>query len=282
MKLGYFPGCSLHGSGKELSESLAAVAPALGVELEEVRDWACCGASSAHALNPLLAAALPARTLALAEKQGLDRVMAPCAACYNRLSGARHHIAKDPAFGARVGAAIEMPFRNSVGVLSIVEMLKALLPAIEEKRTRPLAGLKLACYYGCLLVRPADVTGFDDVEQPTSMEAIVSATGATPVAWNRKLDCCGGGFSLSRTGSVIRLGRTILDDARAAGADAIVTACPMCQSNLDFRQAAMRSAGEMPILYLTQVVGLALGLSDESLGLGRHFVNPARVLEGVR
>lgn len=282
MKLGYYPGCSLHGSGREFSESLGVVIAALGVELKEVQDWACCGASSAHVTNHLLGVALPARTLALAEQQGLQQVMAPCAACYNRLAGARRQIMDDAALAARVARVLERPFSNSVEVLSIVQVLRDLASEIKSKATRPLAGLKVACYYGCLLVRPVEVTGFDDPEQPTSMETIVAAAGGEPVAWNMKLACCGGGFSISRTPSVVRLGREILADARKHGADVVLVACPMCHSNLDFRQQAMARRGvdaDLPVLYVTELVGLALGVDPRRLGLQRHFVDAAPLLK---
>ncbi|HNX51762.1 MAG TPA: CoB--CoM heterodisulfide reductase iron-sulfur subunit B family protein [Thermoanaerobaculaceae bacterium] len=275
MRIGYYPGCSLHATARELDESLRAVASALDLELQELDDWSCCGATSAHATNHLLSLALPARNLALAEAQGHDRVLAPCAACYNRLATARHGIAADSAVAARVARVLDRPFANRVAVANLVEVLRELGPTIKAKTVRSLASLKVACYYGCLLVRPAEVVGFDDPEQPTSMEEVVRATGATPVAWQMRLECCGGAFSLARTASVVRLGRAILDDARRAGAEALVVACPMCHSNLDFRQSAMLERGEkpLPVLYLSELVGLALGLAPGTLGLQRHFVD---------
>ena len=275
MRLGYFPGCSLHGTSREFDESVRSVSGPLGIDLTELEDWSCCGATSGHATNHLLGVTLAARNLALAEEQGHAEVLAPCAACFNRLASARHEIAGDAELAGRVGKVLARPFGNKVAVRNVVDVLRASIPAVKERATRPLKGLKLACYYGCLLVRPAEVVGFDDAEDPRSMEEVVSACGATAVSWNRRLDCCGGAFSLSRTASVVRLGRAILDDARKAGADAVVVACPMCQSNLDFRQKAMNQegTGAMPILFLTQVVGLALGLDAKDLGLQRHFVS---------
>lgn len=281
MKLGYYPGCSMHGTAREFGESLQAVAPGIGLELDEVNDWSCCGSSSAHSTNHLLAIALPARNLAIAEAQGHEAVMAPCAACYNRLAGARHAAMHDADLAARLPGLIGRPFANKVQVLNIVQVLKDAAPAITAAAKKPLKDLKVACYYGCLLVRPAEVTGFDDTEAPTSMEAVVKACGATPVKWNMALECCGGGFSLSRTNSVVRMGRAILQDARKAGADAIAVACPMCHSNLDFRQGAMQARGEapMPILYLTELIGMAMGLGEKALGTNRHFVSPRPVVD---
>lgn len=276
MKLGYFPGCSLHGSGREFDESLKAIAAPLSLELDEIKDWSCCGATSAHATDHLLSVALGARNLSLAEAQGAEKVMAPCAACFSRLATARHELGRDEALATRVRGMLERPFTNRVEVLNVLTVLRELTPQIKQQCAGALSGMKVACYYGCLLVRPAEIAGPDDPEHPTSMEQIASATGATPVEWNRKVECCGGSFSLARTGSVVRLGRSILEDAKAAGADVVVVACPMCHSNLDLRQAAMAQRGEelgMPILYLTQLVGLGLRLAPEALGLGRHFVS---------
>jgi len=284
MKLGYYPGCSMHGTAREFDESLQAIAKPLGLELTELDDWSCCGATSAHATNRLLGVALPARNLALAEQQGFKDVFAPCAACYSRLATARHEMQEDAKLDAKVKEILKRPFSNSVGVMNIVEVLRGLIPQIKEQAVQPLSELKVACYYGCLLLRPAEITGFDDAEDPSSMEDVTRATGATPVEWRMRTECCGGSFSLSRTGSVVRLGRAVINDARAAGANAIVVACPMCHSNLDFRQQAMgqrEGATEMPILYLPQLVGLALGLSPQTLGLKRHFVSTQPVLELV-
>jgi heterodisulfide reductase subunit B len=276
VRTAYYPGCSLDGTSREFGESLLAVVRALGTELEEIDDWSCCGASSAHAVDHTLAVALPARNLALAESQGFDEVVAPCAACYNRLAAARQAVSADRALAAEMSEIIGRPLAARTPVRNIVELLTRLAPAITTRITRPLAGLRVACYYGCLLVRPSRVTGFDDEEQPSSMESLARLCGASPVKWNMAVECCGGSFSICRTGSVIRLGRAILEDARRAGAQAIVVACPMCHSNLDFRQAAMRLDGDpLPIVFLTELVGLALGLAPDALGLQRHFVDTA-------
>jgi len=282
MTIGYFPGCSLHSTAKEFDLSLQAVATMLGSELTEVKDWACCGATSGHASNHLLSIALPARTLALAEEQKQDKVLAPCAACYSRLATARHEMLEDKKLFDKVSGVLQRDFSNSVEVLNIAGWLKELTPQIKENAKRPLTDLKVACYYGCLLVRPPKVVQFDDPENPSSLEEIVKAVGATPVTWNKRLDCCGGGFSMSRTGSVLRLGTEILEDARKAGANCVLVACPMCHSNLDLRQHAMSQKLakplDLPILFVTQLVGLAMGLSNEVLGLNRHFVSVDPVL----
>jgi len=278
MKLGYYPGCSMHGTSREHEESLLAIAKPLGLELAEIEDWSCCGACSAHACNRTLAVALPARNLALAEEQGHDRVIAPCAACYNRLAMATHEVASDPQMAGRVRAVLSRPFANRVKVLNAVEVLRELVPTLKTNVKRPLTGLKVGCYYGCLLLRPAEVTGFDDPEDPSSMEEVVRACGAEPVSWRMRVECCGAGLTMARKPSVVRLGRAIISDAMASGADVIVVSCPMCHSNLDFRQQAMGLSRPMPVVYLTQLVGLALGLDSSALGLARHFVSTGGVV----
>ena len=281
MTTGYFPGCSLHGTAREFDESLRAVAAAIGVPLAEIEDWNCCGASSAHSAGHRLAVALPARNLALAEAQGVEQVLAPCAACYSRLARARRAIEEDEALRREMPAILGRPFGNGVAVRNILEFLTDALPIIEPRITSHLGGLRLACYYGCLLVRPASVTASEDPEHPTAMEQIASACGATPVGWHMALECCGGALSVSRTGSVIRLGRAILEDARKAGAEAVLVGCPMCHSNLDFRQRAMARDGRppLPVLYVTELVGLAMGIEPRRLGLERHFVSVAPLLQ---
>ncbi len=278
--LAYYPGCSLHGTSPEFDESLRAVVEALGIPVAEIPDWNCCGASSGHTTDHLLGVALPARNLALAEAQGFDRVLAPCAACYNRLASARIAVAEEDGLAERMPEILGRPFANTVEVFNAVQLLHEYGPLIEEKvaaslaEPNPLHGVKLAAYYGCLLVRPPELSRDDDPEQPMQMDDIINACGADDVEWNMKVECCGGAFSVSRTKSVVRLGRSIVEDARRNGAEAIVVACPLCHSNLDLRQKAMTERGEqpLPILFITQVVGLALGLPAETLGLGRHFV----------
>jgi heterodisulfide reductase subunit B2 len=279
MTVAYYPGCSLHGTSREYDESMRAVASALGIELAEIDDWSCCGASSAHSTNHLLGVALPARNLALAEEAGHESVLAPCAMCYSRLAITRHEIENDDDLAEQIPQIIERPFANSVDVVNVVQLLLERAEQIREGVSArngdgTISQLKVAAYYGCLLVRPVEVGGADDTEVPTTMEQVISACGATPVSWNMAVECCGGSFSMTRSSSVLRLGRAILDDARKAGADAVVVACPMCHSNLDFRQVVRGERdGAIPILYLTEVVGLALGLDAETLGLNRHFVD---------
>ena len=274
MKTGFYPGCSMKGSAREYSESLLAVARALGRELPEVPDWNCCGATAAHNLDRDLALALPARILAAAEKEGMEEVLVPCAACYSRLSVTRHELLEDEALRQRISGLVEADYRGTAKVLNIIEWLAA-VPDLEGRVKKPFAR-KVACYYGCLLVRPAGIVKFDRPEEPQSMDLLMKKLGAEPLDWAFKTECCGAGFSVSRTDLVARLSGLILEDAVSRGAEAVIVACPMCHLNLDMRRPNIeKSAGRkfnIPVIYITQALGLALGLKPKQLGLQRHKV----------
>lgn len=275
MKYLYYPGCSLHATAKEYDLSTRAVCAGLGLALEEVPDWNCCGASSAHATNHLLSLALPARVLGLAAGSGLD-VVAPCAACYNRLRAAGRALC-DPAEGPGVAEAAGLPRPTEaagVRVLSVLELLVAQRDRLLARVRRPL-GLKVAAYYGCLLVRPPGLLGFDAAEHPRSLDRLLEDLGATPVDWPGRIDCCGGGLSIARPDLVRDLCGRLLGWAARAGAEVIATACPLCGLNLEMRRPPRAPA--LPVLYITELVGLALDLPGAK-GWGRyHLVSPAGV-----
>ncbi len=277
MTLGFYPGCSLKGSSREYAESVLTVAKAFDINLEEISDWNCCGATAAHNMNKVLSLALPARILSLAEKQGLKEIVVPCAACYSRLTVTKHELAKDPELRKMVTTANDLEYSGTVEVLNIIQMLdKYITPNLEGHIVKPFDH-KVACYYGCLLVRPHEILKFDREEDPQSMDELMLKTGATPIDWAFKTECCGAGLSVSRTSSVGRLSGKIIRDAVDRGAEVMIVACPMCHSNLDMRRGAINSflgeKIEIPVLYATQVLGLALGLDRKALGLQRHFVN---------
>ncbi|MCX6260429.1 MAG: CoB--CoM heterodisulfide reductase iron-sulfur subunit B family protein [Bacteroidia bacterium] len=276
MTLGFYPGCSLKGSSREYAESVLTVAKAFDINLEEISDWNCCGATAAHNMNKVLSVALPARILSLAEKQGLKEIVVPCAACYSRLTVTKYELVKDRELRKQVTTANDLEYNGTVGVLNIIQMLdKYVTPNLEGRVVKPFDH-KVACYYGCLLVRPHEILKFDREEDPQSMDELMLKTGATPIDWAFKTECCGAGLSVSRTSSVGRLSGKIIRDAVDRGAEAMIVACPMCHSNLDMRRGAINSfLGEkidIPVLYTTQVLGLALGLDRKALGLQRHFV----------
>ena len=276
MKLGYFPGCSLLGSSREYNESLQAIAPRLGIELVEIPDWNCCGATAAHSMSHRLALALPARILALAEKAGLTELAVPCSACYSRLLATHQELTENPGLCSEVNTVIEMEYRGTVNILNVLDVLtKAFANGSSPEVSQPF-NHKVACYYGCYLVRPPKAVKADHPEDPQAMDQIMKKIGADPLDWAFKVECCGAGFSVSRTDVVARLSGKILEDAAKRGAEAIIVACPMCHSNLDLRRDAIAKGtgvkSDIPALYITQAIGLALGLDRKSLGLHRHIV----------
>jgi heterodisulfide reductase subunit B len=277
MTLGLYPGCSLKGSSREYTESVLAVSEACGIELLEIEDWNCCGATAAHNLNRELSLALPARILSLAEKQGMKEIVVPCAACYSRLTITKHELSSHPELNETITKENKLEYKGGVEVLNIIQMLdKYVTPNLEGRISSPFDH-KVACYYGCLLVRPHEILKFDREEDPQSMDEMMLKAGATPIDWAFKTECCGAGLSVSRTSSVGRLSGQIMKDAADRGAEAVIVACPMCHSNLDMRRAAINTylgeKIEIPVLYVTQALGLALGLDRKALGLQRHFVS---------
>lgn len=283
MKYAYFPGCSLQSTAKDFDRSTRAACDALEIQLEEIPEWVCCGSTPAHATSPSLAAALPAINLQKAQQAGLP-VMTACASCYARLRAANHTLQDDPPWQARVERITKAPYDGTVPVHQVLDVLvnHCGLDAIRARVERPLAGLSVACYYGCLLSRPPEVVAFDDAEHPACMEDLLEAVGARPVSWPLKTECCGASLSMTRPDVVQRLAHRLLAAACQAGAACIAVACPLCQINLDLRQAdAGKRYGplpETPVLYITQLVGWALGIAPKDLGLGALVVRPDRVL----
>lgn len=280
MNLAYYPGCALHGSSDDYEQSLRACFGALGVELEELDDWICCGATAAHSLNSKLSIALPARNLALAAQGGHAQMLAPCSMCSMQLLKAQRRMAEDTDLAGEMARIVEAR-PNGTRVLNLIQAFDlAGLDAIKAAVKTPLNHLSVACYYGCLLTRPPEIVAFDDCEQPQSMERIVAALGARPVAWNFKTECCGAGMTMASEETVLDLSHKILADAAQHGAAAVVVACPMCHINLDMKQSAIEEHFAtklgLPIYYLSDLVGLALGLAPEQLGMNRHFV-PGKV-----
>lgn len=279
MKIAYYPGCSLEATAREYDWSSRAVCRELGLDLEELEDWNCCGSTSAHNINHTLAASLSARNIALAQKAGMD-VAVPCAACFARLRKADHLL--------RQGGEIKEELENMVGFkytgqVSIISLLEAVvsrvgLERIKEKIKRPLTNLKVACYYGCLMVRPPEVRGFDRVENPVMLDGLMEVLGADVKQWSYKTDCCGAGLSLTNTGVVGTLVSRLTGAAREAGAQALVTACPLCQSNLEMRQVG---TPKIPSFYFTELMGIALGLPEASIWTGKHINDTSFLVNSI-
>lgn len=277
MKIGLYPGCSMNGGSREYKESVIALSQVFDIELVEIPDWNCCGATAAHNLNKELSLSLPARIMALAEREGLTDIVVPCAACYNRLSVTRHELAEDPSLRSKVASIIDLNYEGTTEILNIIQFIsKYIAGRLQEKIIRPF-DYHAACYYGCLLVRPHSVLKFDRVEDPRSMDELVRMAGGHAIDWAFKTECCGAGMSVSRTETVARLSGNILKDAADRQAEVVVVACPMCHSNLDMRRPEInRYLAEnitIPVLYISQVLGLAVGLDAKTLGLNRHMTD---------
>jgi len=280
----YYPGCSLHASGKEYDESTRSLFKALKIGLQEVPDWLCCGATPAHNVDELLSLSLCAKNLNLADTVPGDLAVA-CAACFSRLKTTQHKLKANDSKRKQVEYALDGPLSQGKPVKHLLEILAKDfgLERLAGKVEKPLTGLKVACYYGCLLTRPPEVPELDCCEAPTIMERVIGASGAETVSWSHRLECCGANFTLSRPGVVLKLSGEILTSAKAAGADCIMVACPLCHGNLDIRQKEIEEAtGErfgMPVFYMTQLLALAAGVAPGKLGFGSMMVSPLPLLK---
>jgi heterodisulfide reductase subunit B len=270
----------------------------LGIELAEMEDWSCCGTVHATTVDRTMSVALAARNLAIAEAMGLD-VIAPCSGCYKNLRTADEALRQDDGLLQEVNASLPQPIRESGGdeesmasvlhPLYVIAGSDAALDEIglsnAENLPRPMHGLKVAPYYGCVLTRPAATVPLDDPEDPQSLDRLMNALGADVVAFEAKTKCCGGAVLVSHNDVALDLSGRVLAEAKEAGAECLVVACPMCQMALDAYQSKIeRQMGEqinLPVLYFTQLMGLALGIDERRLGLGRLFVSPSRVLSQV-
>jgi heterodisulfide reductase subunit B2 len=284
MSYTFYPGCSLDGTAKDFHRSTLAVAAKVGLDLPEIEGWICCGSTAAHSTDPVLADALPARNLLAA---GDSTVAVACAACYSRLKMANHHISGDPNVRARVERVLGSDYEGLTPVRHLLEILgRDMAGEVAAAVRRPLAGLKVACYYGCLLSRPPEVTQFDDAENPTLMDRLLESAGATVVDWPHKTECCGASFSITDPSIILDLSDRILAMAQAAEVDCIATACPLCELNLDMRQkdiqAKLGRRYDLPVFYFTQLLGLAMGCSERELSLGSLFVDPKPLLRAKR
>lgn len=276
MKIGYYPGCSLHSTALEYDLSTRKVCEILGIELQEITDWICCGSSPAHQCDALMSVALPAKNFSLAEKDGLKDICAPCASCYSRLKDARIKL-EDEQVRKDVEEVLAETVPGNIEVLHALDVFtgKCSYDDIAKKVVKELEGLKVACYYGCLMTRPPKVTGKTDFENPTEMEELIENLGAETVDWNLKTFCCGASFALTNLDIVLELTKKILDDARNCGANAIAVGCPLCHANLDGRQIQINEKFgtdfDIPIFYFTQLMGIAFGAASQELALAKHI-----------
>jgi heterodisulfide reductase subunit B len=280
----FYPGCSLDSTARDFRESMEAVCEALGIELIELPDWICCGATSAHATSENLALALAVENLVRAADLRRD-VVVPCAACYNRLQVANLAVREKPAVREEMERITGRDYDGSLNVRHVLEVLvhDVGLGAIHDRVQHKLGGVNVACYYGCLLARPREVSIFEDPENPRLMEECLEAIGARPIEWPHKTECCGASYSLTTPEMSLRLTGDILSMAKESGAECIAVACPLCQSNLDLRQKDIERQRDkkfnLPVFYFTQLMGLAFGLPERSLGLQRLVVDTKEVLK---
>lgn len=284
MKYAYYNSCSLRATGKEYSHSLRQVFGLLDLELQEPKNWICCGSTLAHNASVLLADTLPLKNLAEIQKMGLNEVVVPCTACYNRFKVAQAEDKSDLRLKHEIENIIGHRFERPVAVTHPLEMLSAdhNLAKLKSLVKRDLSHLKVVSYYGCLLVRPHKETGFrDNPEYPVTMDRILGAVGIKTLDWSHKVDCCGGSLSITRPDAVLKLTSRILDDARAVGAAAVSVPCTFCQLNLDLRQEDLKAQGRaynLPIFYFTELIALALGVPEKELMLDKHFVEGEKLM----
>lgn len=288
MKYAYYPGCSLTSSAVEYDISTRAVLAALGVEIEEIPDWTCCGASSVENVGRLMALALPARNLALAERDlpGMD-VLAPCSACYLNLRRAHEEARASRTVAAELGEALDAEGLTFAAIAPVRHLLDVLVNdigplRIQEACTRDLGGLAIAPYYGCQVLRP--YTDMDDPNRPTSMNGLIRAVGAEPIDWDMGSRCCGASLMVTHKEAAVEAVGAILGAVQ--GAHAVVTVCPMCQMNLEAYQgeALARAGGgeRVSVLYLPQLIGLGLGLDQKELGMRKNMTVTGRLRAKLR
>ena len=288
MKLAYYPGCVAQATGRELDMATRWVAKRVGIELVEFPNFSCCGSGFIDESNPVLNVALNARNLAIAEKAGLD-ILTICSTCQGMLTLANRRL-EDPKVRSKVDGALTQIGMKYSGNTHVTHLLQVLtdeigVDAIRKMVVRPLKGLKVGAFYGCHLLRPADEMRSESAEEPHSFEDLIGALGATPVMYRGRVMCCGFPILFVKEATANRVAGTQIEDARAHGADAMATPCPLCHTSLDaYQNKAAKAVGhslDMPVFHLPQLVGLALGASAKQLGLPRHLVSTDAALRKV-
>jgi len=280
LKVSYYPGCALHATGKEYDQSMKLVSRALGIELTEVEDWSCCGASSAHSTNFDLSIALSARNLISAEKNAMD-VMVPCAACFNRFKMAEHHLKADKELKTKIEGVVGAKYQGGISIRNPIDIVynDIGVDTLAAKVVKQLTGLKPVSYYGCLLLRPPEVCEFENYENPYMLDKIMGALGADVRNWSYKTDCCGGSLAISKTKIVVGMVDKLMSAAKEAGANCVVTACPLCMNNLDMRPSKEL---KLPVFYFTELIALALGLAEVKNGFKSHIFDPRPLLKQLQ
>lgn len=274
----YYPGCSMDSTAVTYKKSFEYIAQKIGLELKEIPDWSCCGSTAAHTKNEKTALALAARNIALAEEAlpGLD-IVTPCASCFSRLKYASYAAKQDETTRLEIEEILRRPFSAKPEILSFLDLFaqEEVVQAVTEKVTRRLEGLKIACYYGCLMSRPRHITGEVNTENPQKMDEIIRLSGAEPIFWDYKTECCGASHQVDAPEHARDLLDRIFRNAQENGAQAIVTACPLCHMNLDMREAEINEKYgrkyNMPVFQFTELLAIALGASAKECGIYQHF-----------
>jgi len=285
VKLAYYPGCTLHTKARNLNDCGIEVAARLGFELEEIKDWTCCGAIYNTNTDDLASQVGPVRNLVRASSHG-ERLVTLCAACYNVLKRAQDNLdaPDNEQTRQRLLDFIDEPYERRVEVVHYLDVLKNDIgwDVLRAKVTQPLDGLKVASYYGCLMVRPREVLNFDDPDNPVVMDELAAVLGATPVDFDFKTECCGGYLVVNERAVTATCTRRILENLRNAGAEVVVTTCPLCQYNLDALQKDIAGTTpgyrSIPVFYFTQLLGLALGMEEERLALDYNHTDARPLL----
>lgn len=285
-EIAYYPGCSLHGTSQEYDTSTRAVFNKLGVTFAEPKEWICCGSTPAHSTDHYLSVLLPVKNLLSIWKKGYRRITTPCPSCFLRLRYGMKEC-EDQVMISRLKKDLrelpgpDMEIDHTLKTISDTVMSKK----IAQKIVRPLQGLRVVCYYGCIITRPPKITGIEDYEYPMHMDRLLKLLGAEPLDWSYKTACCGGSLGISQLPLALELTGKILRDAKSVGAEAIVVACPLCQVNLDARQRQISEEADvdfnLPVVYFTQLMGMALGSNGEELGLDKHFVDTAGIVKRI-
>jgi len=288
MDIAYYPGCTLHTSSRLYDIQTKAVLEALDIRLLELEDWNCCGATSAGKTDDFMAVALPARNLGIADAMETGEMVIPCSACYSRMLVAQEKLKADPGLAQEINRELEKTVTGKIRILSILKVLERTLESgdLKEKAIQTLKGLRPVCYYGCLQTRfPDEIPAEDDIENPQIMDRIMRSLGAKPIDWNHKTACCGASASVNDTELALDLMGKIMKDALARGANCFVTSCPMCQLNLDAYQEKIRQSlgieKELPVYFITEMVGLAMGKTIKELQIDRHIVDSISLLREV-
>ena len=282
MKVTYYPGCSLEGTAKDYAESIIGICSSLDIELEEVPDWNCCGATAAHSIDHRASIELAARTLNLAAQMPYQDMLVPCPMCFNRLKTAAFALEGD--YKDRYDIKLEASLPK-IWDLANFFATKEMLEVVAKHVKKPLAGLKVVCYYGCMANRPPEITEATDFEDPQSMDRIIQNLGGTAVPWPYKTDCCGASQVLSRPDIVSQLVGKLYDMAQRVGAQAIVVSCQMCQANLDMYQRKIGAEWgrrfSLPVYFFSELIGIAIDVKGVKKWLSRHITDPFSLLRGL-